>query len=170
MTPFELMDAMDGMVCLVDTREQDTPRLRARLKEFSKWERQKLNYGDYSAKFPLPDGSWYTLADKVTVERKMSLDELCACFTRERGRFEAEFRRAKQDGAKVYMLIEGASWEKAYEGRYRSRMVAKALVASILAWLARYDCTVLFCEPKTSGRLIRDLLYYEGKERLEGMM
>lgn len=168
MTPFELRDSLEAMVVLVDTREQDTPRLRARLQEMNcPYERQKLDFGDYSAKFPLPNGEWFTLADKVVVERKMSLDELCNCYCKERARFEREFGRAKDAGAKIYLLIENASWEKAYKGDYRSQMASTAFVASLCAWLARYNCQLIMCKPETSGKLIRDLLYREGKERLE---
>ena len=168
MTPFELRDSLEAMVILVDTREQDTPRLRARLQEMNcPYERQKLDFGDYSAKFPLPHGEWFTLADKVVVERKMSLDELCNCYCKERARFEREFGRAKEAGAKIYLLIENASWEKAYKGDYRSQMASTAFVASLCAWLARYNCQLIMCKPETSGKLIRDLLYREGKERLE---
>ncbi len=153
---------------LVDTREQDTPRLRARLKDMGcSHERQKLNFGDYSAKFPLPNGEWLNLSDKVVIERKMSLDELCNCYCKERARFEREFLRAKNSEAKIYLLVENATWEKAYNGDYRSKMGSGALIASLCAWLARYNCQLIMCKPETSGKLIRDLLYREGKERLE---
>lgn len=168
MTPFEIDEALDGMVCLVDTREQDTPRLRARLEAMNcPNERIKLDFGDYSAKFPLPSGEWLSLQDKVTVERKMHLDELCHCFCQERERFAREFERAKEACAKVYLLIEGATWENAYNGKYRSQMRSTAFIASLLAWCARYDCIPLFCKAETSGKLIKDVLYREGKEILE---
>ncbi len=80
-----------------------------------------------------------------------------------------EFERAREAAAKTYLLVEGASWEKAYAGFYRSRMNPDSLVASLTAWLTRYNCQLIFCEPETSGRLIRDLLYRELKERLEEM-
>lgn len=74
MTPREIEDALGGMVILVDTREQDTPRLRARLKGMGcSHERCKLDFGDYSAKFPI-GGEWLTL--NVAVERKMDFSEL----------------------------------------------------------------------------------------------
>ena len=46
-------------------------------------------------------------------------------------------------------------------------MNAKALTASLLAFLARYDCQVVLCKEETTGKLIRDILYREIKERLE---
>lgn len=153
---------------LVDTREQDTPRLRARLKEMAcPYERQKLNFGDYSAKFPIKNDEWLDLSDKVAVERKMSLDELCNCYCKDRARFEREFLRAKEADAKIYLLLENATWEKAYKGDYRSKMNASAFVASLCAWLARYNCQLIMCKPETSGKLIHDILFREGKERLE---
>ena len=165
MHPVEVKAALESMVCLVDTREQDTPRLRARPREMGwPWERRKLEFGDYSVKCDSMD-----LSTSIAIERKMNLDELCNCYCRERKRFEREFERARQAGAKVYLLVEGGSWEDAYSGKYRSRMSPESLVASIQAWLARYNCQVIFCQPKTTGRLIHDILYRELKERLEGL-
>ena len=158
---------MDGAVLLLDTREQDTARLRARLTMAAlPFERQKLDFGDYSAKFPLPDGSWYDMSGECVIERKMSVDECCQCFTYDRPRFEREFERAKAAGAKIYLLIENASFEQVLSGHYRSHMQPNALAASIFAWLARYDSQILMCKQATSGRLIREILLREGKERL----
>lgn len=171
MTPFDLRNALEGMVVLVDTREQDTSRLQERLNHMGcAHERHKLDFGDYSAKFPLPYGEWLDLSSTVCVERKMNLDEICACYCKDRPRFVREFERAKESGAKVYLLIENASWEMAFQGNYRSKMEAKALVASLCAWLARYNCQLIFCKQQISGELIHELLYREGKERLEAMV
>ena len=163
MHPVEVKTALERMVCLVDTREQDTPRLRARLRDIGcQWERQKLDFGDYSVRCDL-----FSLSGIVSIERKMDLDELCNCYCKDRKRFEREFERAKQAGAKVYLLIEDGSWEDAYSGKYRSRMSPESLVASIQAWLARYNCQIIFCQEQTTGRLIHDILYRELKEALE---
>ena len=165
---FDVKGSLDSMVILVDTREQDTPSLRRRL-ELMKcpWERQKLDFGDYSAKCRLPDGEWLDLSPKVAVERKMSFDELCACFCRGRQRFTREFERAREAGAAVYLLIENASWENALAGKYRSKMNPKSFIASMTAWLARYRCQLIFCKSETTGVLIHEILYRELKEVLE---
>ncbi|MEG1407882.1 MAG: ERCC4 domain-containing protein, partial [Ruthenibacterium sp.] len=109
---------------------------------------------------------WFDLSAHVSVERKMNLDELCQCYTKGRARFEREFARAAHAGAKVYLLVEDGNWEKALSGDYRSRMAPKSLVASMTAWLARYNCQLLFCAPETSGILLKEILFREGKERL----
>jgi len=167
MTPFELNNTLKSMVVLVDTREQDTPALHRRLKGLScSFERIKLDFGDYSCKYVLPNGTEQML--DVAIERKMNIDELCNCFCKGRGRFTREFERAKESDAKVYLLIENASWEKIYNGDYRSKMTAQALVSSLTAWQARYNCQLIFCEQNTSGALIHEFLYRELKEQLEG--
>ena len=156
------------MVVLVDTREQDTARLRVRLKDMKcEHERCKLDFGDYSAKVPV-NGEWLTL--NVAIERKMDLDELAQCYCNGRKRFEREFERAQIAGAKIYLLVENATWEDAYTGNYRSKMSPQALTASMLAWLARYRCQLIFCRQRTSGRLIYDILYREAREHLERTM
>ena len=165
MHPLDVKSALESMVCLVDTREQDTPLFRKRMQSLGvPHERQKLNFGDYSVKCDRSD-----LSESVAVERKMHLDELCNCFCKDRKRFEREFERAKAAGAKVYLLVEDASWEQAYNGKYRSRMAPASLVASMQAWLARYNCQIIMCKQETSGKLIHDILYRELKEHLEAM-
>lgn len=170
MTPFELNNTLDSMVCLVDTREQDTPRFRARLAQMDcSYRREKLDFGDYSAEFVLPNKDVLSLKNQIAIERKMDLSELCHCFCQDRKRFRNEFERAKTVGAKIYLIIENADWEKIYSGQYRSQMTSQALVASILAWLSRYNCQLIFCSAKTSGKIIHDILFREGKELLEKM-
>ncbi len=168
MHPVEIQQSLKTIKILVDTREQPTPTYKKRLKSMGvPSERRKLDFGDYSAACILPNGKEYSLEKSVCVERKMSFDEICNCYCQQRKRFTREFERAKQAGAKVYLLIENATWESAYNGNYRSKMTPQALVASMTAWLARYDCQLIFCEPKTTVKLIKELLYRELKERLE---
>lgn len=168
MDNFEIDRALKTFTILVDSREQDTPRSRERYRAFGvPYERCKLDFGDYSAKVTDDSGKEITLQNRLSIERKMNLDELCNCFCRDRKRFEREFLRAKEIGAKIYLLIEGATWENAYVGKYRSQMKPVALVASMTAWLARYNCQLIMCKEETSGKLIKDLLYREMKEYLQ---
>lgn len=170
MTPFELEKCLDSMVLLVDTREQPTPRLQARI-EISglPYERRKLDQEDYSCKCTLPGGEELDFSSRVAIERKMDLDELCLCFGKERKRFEREFERAKENGCKIYLLVENGNWEKAYNAKYQSQYNQKALVASIDAFRARYGMQLDFCKEETTGRLIRDILYRELKEYLKDL-
>lgn len=170
---YELEDVLRTYRVVADTREQANPRAAERFAALGPGlERATLDYGDYCANVTLPDGKHLydtstRLSPACIVERKMSLDEAAACFTRERERFKREFERAGDAGAKIHLLIEGGSWEKIRRHSYRSRFRPKAFVASLTAWMARYDVTIIFCEPGTSGALIREILYRDIKERLE---
>lgn len=165
-SPFELDQALQSMTILVDTREQDTPALHKRLNGLGcTYERQKLDCGDYGAAYTDRDGQRALLP--VAVERKMALDELCCCFTRERDRFKREFERARDANIKFYLLVENASWENVLAGKYRSKLNPEALIASVLAWSIRYGFQVIFCKPESTGKLIYKIMRYELKERLE---
>lgn len=169
MTVPEIETALKTLTVLVDTREQDTALFRRRMQALGlPHARRKLDFGDYSCSV-MADGAELDLSASFAIERKMNLDELAQCYTHGRKRFEREFERAKAAGARIYLLIEDASWEGAYNGAYRSQVHPHSLIASMVAWLARYDCQILMCKPETTPRLIHDICYREAKERLERM-
>lgn len=171
---FEIEGCLQSMVVLVDTREQDTKRARERYSRFPcAHVHQALSYGDYAYNFVLPDGrqfmeySDHEIEVPLSVERKMDLDELAGCFTRSRKRFEAEFKRAGNNGARIYLLVENASWEKLIAGKYRSKYNPAAFLASILAWQIRYNLQLIMCKEETTPVLIYEILKRDLKERLE---
>ena len=169
MTIPEIDGALDTLTVLVDTREQDTPLFRKRMRQVGfPIRRKKLNFGDYSCSIMAGDAE-IDLSASFAIERKMSLDELAQCYTRGRKRFEREFERCKTAGGKMYLLVEGASWEGAYNGLYRTQMHPHSLIASMTAWLARYNCQILMCKAETTPNLIHDICYREAKEHLERM-
>lgn len=127
---FELDKMLKSMIILYDTREQDTPALRMRLEGFHcPSERYKLDYGDYSLAYININDEKIYLTNKVAIERKMDLEELCNCFTSGRDRFEREFFRAKKDGAKIHLLVEEANYEKMFNGGYKSKLNPNSLIA-----------------------------------------
>ena len=109
-TPIEAEECLNKIVYIIDNREQPTARLKERLQWLEPYTRETVSAGDYTAKTLLPDGSWYYLP--VAVERKMSFTELAGCYCQERGRFAAEFERAKEHGVKLIILVD-------YYYRYR---------------------------------------------------
>ena len=170
---FEQKEVLKSFGLIVDSREQDTSRARRRYKTFGvPYARATLDYGDYTFNAVLPGGAaLYDTQERifpsVVVERKESLDELAQCLTRSRERFEREFSRAVNHGAKIYLVCENGSWEQINAGKYRTRMASAAFFNSLTAFMARYDMSVLFCKEDTSGQLIKNILYREFKERLE---
>ncbi len=167
MNIFDVENSLKNITILYDTREQPTKKLKRRISQFGcPVLRQKLDYGDYSIKCDLTNNSELSLQNKVVIERKMDIDELAMCMGRERQRFEAEFERARNDGAKVYLLIENGSMDKILRHDYISRMNSKALIASLCAWIPRYNMIPIFCSSANSGKIIKEILYRELKEYL----
>lgn len=165
-------EILKSFTVLIDKREQDTERARKRYKAFSvPYDRATLDYGDYTFNAMIDGVPIYDtgsrICPKCAVERKMNLDELAGCFTHERKRFQAEMERAKAEKAKVFLLVEDASWENLVNGRYKSKFNPTAFLASITAWMVRYELQVIMCKAETSGRLIKEILYRDLKERLE---
>lgn len=166
-----------SMVVLVDRREQPTARAKKRYESFeTPYRKATLSYGDYAYNVLLPDGKWLfdedkTLTPFMAIERKMNLDELAGCFTHSRDRFKREFQRAKDNGARIFLLVENASWENLMSGHYSSKFNQKAFFASMCSWLIRYDIQLVFCKEDTSGKIIKELLYRDLKHRIEsGLM
>lgn len=109
---------------------------------------------------------WFPFKTQIVVERKCSLDELAMCLGKQRDRFEQEFLRAADKGARIYLLVENASWEKLFAGDYRSRMSPQSLIGSLIAWSARYNLNVIFCKAETTGKLLRKIFQYNLHELL----
>lgn len=157
---------LSSMTIIVDSREQDTDGLRRRTEGFScPSVRRKLDYGDYSTLY-YENGTEATLERVAAIERKMSIDELCNCFTSGRERFKREFERAKVDGCHIHLIVEGGSYEKIIAHKYHSKLLPKSLIASLFSWSVRYNMQLHFCKPEVTGKLIREILHYELREHL----
>jgi hypothetical protein len=57
--------------------------------------------------------------------------------------------------------------ENLYNGKYRSKFHPNAFTQSVWAFVARYNMGFSFCKAETSGKVIRDILFRDCKERLE---
>lgn len=172
MDNFEKDAILRSFEIIVDTREQETYRASSRYEALGvPYYRQTLNYGDYTYNVKIDGKDIFPTEGRVNglcvVERKQNLDELANCFTRGRERFAREFERASDNNAKVYLLIENGSIDMILAGQYRSRFRPKAFLASLIAWEVRYNLTTIFCEASNSGKIIKEVLYRDIKERLE---
>ncbi len=167
MTPSEMEKILKHNITLIyDTREHQTNALFERLKatEFT-YRRECLKFGDYTAEYK-KDGKVYNLQNEIVIERKMSLDEICGNFTKGRPRFEREFERAINAGAKVHLIIENGSYEKIINEKYRSKMKSDSLYSSLIAFCDRYNITIHFCEPDTTPTLMRKIFYHHIRNKL----
>lgn len=170
---FDIIETLKSFRIITDTRERETSRSLQRYKSFGvPWERGKLDYGDYCYNATLPNGHpLYDIHKPIypcfAIERKESLTELAGNFTKGRERFKREFERAADNDARIFLLVENASWENLFAGKYRSKFHPAAFSASIVAWSIRYNLNIVFCKEETSGRLIKEILFRDLKERLE---
>ena len=170
MTPFELDKTLSTMVICVDSREHPTAEAKKRWESFGvPYRIHGLRSGDYTAEFMLPNGETFSLENHALIERKLGISEICGNFCQNRARFIREFERIKEAGAKAYIIVEGASREAIYNHRYHSKMSPQALVASMTAWMARYNAHIIFCKAETFPKLCREILYREAKEILTNM-
>ena len=139
-----------------------------------------LKVGDYTIAVQLPNGEVINFQDKVVIERKADLNELCCNFFDKKDaegktRFERELDRAKEQGIKVILLVEVDNMHsKILSSKYfrfdKASKVSPASFNAILRSLqAKYDISIEYCKREDSARLIHDILYYHAREYLKNL-
>ena len=156
---------------IVDSREQDLFIPQILHKNGIQTIRRKLDTGDYAIQYK--DG----YIPPVVVERKATLDELASNLLDRRkdeegnNRFIRELNRAKEQGIKVYLLIEDKDYYmKLLTGNYRSKVNSKAITGMVVSLLAKYpNLHIIAVDKKESPSMVHKLLYYELREKLKEM-
>lgn len=163
--PLDIQYMLKRAELLVDTREQNTPVYQQRLQAIGlPYTRVKLDVGDYSIQ--TTDDAGNIIKANTSIERKMNLDELCACFTSGRARFEREFQRASANNTKIWLLVEESSWAQLLHKQYRSLMHPNALLGSMIDWAVRYDISIVLCRAADAPTLIKNILLKALKKEL----
>lgn len=168
MHPVDVENALKTFSVIVDSREQKWAHIKNALTATeTPYTVRGLNYGDYTCEVQTGQDEPFTMADRVVIERKANLDELVGNFTKGRERFDREFRRALDDKAKMFLLIEEPDlWRNIIEHRYRSQMPPKSLLATLCSWQAKYNITVIACDKRDSGTIIKAVLWYAVRDCL----
>ena len=120
----------------------------------------------------------------VVIDRKQNIGELSKNCTTEHVRFRAEFERAKTAGAKLIVLVEQnrfrdrgedvrvetvddlmrwSATHKTRDGRevtIRGEKIYRVLVS----WMAKYPLEVRFCDKRSTGRVITEILTGSAEE------
>lgn len=141
-----------------------------------------LKTGDFTIAVQLKNGDVINFQDKVVVERKMGLNELCTNIYDSKSkddeglnRFERELKRSKEQGIKVYLLVEQTDLygkilsSKHFRYDKASKVSPKSFLSKLEALLNRYDIHLVYCDKKESARIIHDKLYYFAREYLKNM-
>ena len=137
-----------------------------------------LKVGDYTIAVKLPNGEVINFKDKIVIERKADLNELCCNFFDKKDeegktRLERELDRAKEQGIKVILLVETDNMHnKILSSKYfrfdkASKVSPKAFNSILRSLQAKYDISIEYCDKKDSARLIHDILYYHAREHLK---
>ena len=155
---------------IVDTREKPKAIVKI-LEHFDAhgvpYKHEKLDYGDYM----IENGP------KISIDRKQNIAELAKNCTRESERFRREMDRAAADGARLVILVEQNRYQDRGEWiqvreisdlmRWSSphTMVRGEKVYRVLySWLAKWPIDVIFCDKRSTGRMILEILYSEDKD------
>lgn len=158
------------MVILVDSREKRNGHISDYFeKNGIAYQKTKLDYGDYSFMIPASAaGEDIYFHRDCVVERKASLEELSGNLAQERERFEKEFLKAGNDGAKIYMMVESPGGYSDIIGhKYRTEFTPAAYMASLKTWESRFDCNVQFIASEYSGYYIYSTFVYFAREALK---
>ena len=145
------------MKIYVDSREKPQAIVRI-LAYFDKhgieWEKKKLDIGDY-----MMDGQ-----PGLIVDRKQSLQEIATnLLSPDKRRFYNEVRKAHDDGVRLVILCEHGgeirtfndirNWKNKY-GQVTGRKLQDAVFSLEMA----YHVPVLFCDKRSTGRRIIEIL------------
>lgn len=114
-----------------------------------------LRVGDYSIR---------GLEDHIAIERK-AIDDLIGCLTKGRDRFERELHQGR--ALNYFALVIEASLGDLANGKYKSRMLPKSAVQSLLAFSIRYSLPIFFCENRGYGQRVTESLLIKFVEEIE---
>ena len=160
---------------IVDTREK--PKAIRNILEYFRvngidYRMQKLDYGDYMD----------TDQPQLVIDRKQTIAELAKNLgTKDRERFKRELERVQDAGARLVILVE--------QNRYKDRdewihinnisdlmlwsspytMVTGERLFRILAsWVVKYPLSIEFCDKRSTGRRIAEILAETKTEACKG--
>lgn len=155
------------MKIICDSREQRNAHI---LESFNNqgilFKVKKLHFGDYSME---------NYENSIIIEKKKDLTELAGNFCKGRERFEAEFIRATEAGAKIYLLIEEHNGrekmiyrreldkikvltdEERWKKTWRSNFRAESMIASLGSWKEKYNLEIVFCKKSETGKKIIEI-------------
>ena len=141
-----------------------------------------LKTGDYTKAIQLPNKDVLKFQDKIVIERKADLNELCSNLFDSKSkdeegltRFERELKRAYEQNIKVHLVIETTDMHskilssKHFRYDKASKVNPKAFYSMLHTLATRYNLSIWYTDKKDSARLIHDILYYGAREFLKGV-
>lgn len=161
------MTKQNDIMIEIDTREK--PHAIVRIVEyFDKNEiphkPKKLDVGDYRM----------SENPSIVIDRKQSLSELCTNLGSDKRRFMNEIRLAKDMGVKLTILCEHggaihelkdvANWHNPMLEKYPHAITGRELLDRMYRVHIAYGVDFLFCDKRSTGRRIAELLGIKKEE------
>ena len=165
----EIKRMTKSMIILVDSREKKNSHILGYFdKQGISYQVGTLEYGDYSFMIPAAADEDIFFHRDIVIERKASLEELSGNLAQERERFEKEFLKAGNDGAKIYLMIESPGGYSDIIGhKYRTEFTPAAYMASLKTFEHRFDANIQFISPEYAGYYIISTFQYYAREILK---
>jgi ERCC4-type nuclease len=152
---------------LIDTREKPKA-IQSILKTFDDagiaHESTKLLFGDYM--------DWNR--PNIVIDRKQNIAELAKNCTREHERFKSEMERARKAGATLVILVEQNrykdrdKWRKVEQvedlinwSSPHTMIIGEKVYRVLKSWMAKYPIRVEFCDKRSTGKRIIEIIYGE---------
>ncbi len=172
MTDKQIKEVLKDLTIICDTRENENLHVTDYFDKYGiKYIEKKLDFGDYSfISPPLPQFGFNdptSFETRIAIERKSGLTELSGNLAQQRERFEAELTRAKDQRAKLILMVEGGSYEKIIKHEYRTDFNERSFIASLFAFQSRYGIELQFIPAKMAGWFIHNTFYYYLRNELK---
>lgn len=152
---------------IVDTREKPKA-IKGILEYFDKhgieYERSKLLFGDYMD-YNRPG---------IVIDRKQNIAELAKNCTTEADRFKRELDKARKAGARLVILVEQNRYQDRGEwitvkgiedlltwSSPNTQVRGEKVFRVLASWRAKWPIDVIFCDKRSTGRLIVKILYMD---------
>lgn len=159
------------MVVLIDTREKRNEHILSYFdKQGITYRKEKLDFGDYT--FLLPSAATgqdnIYFHDSIVVERKNSLEELSGNLAQKRKQFEIEFLKARNAGAKIYLMVEDVGgYSSIISHRYDTQFTPVSFMSSLKTFEHRFGANIQFIDKQYSGYFIISTFQYYAREILK---
>lgn len=159
------------MIVLYDTREKRNEHILSYFdKQGITYRKEKLDFGDYT--FLLPSaatgqGDIY-FHDSIVIERKASLEELSGNLAQKRAQFETEFLKARNTGAKIYLMVEDVGgYSSIISHKYDTQFTPVSFMSSLKTFEHRFGANIQFIDKQYSGYFIISTFQYYAREILK---
>ena len=164
-----------GNYIIIDSREK--PKAIGLIKKYFEahgyeYETSKLLFGDYMD-YNNPG---------LVIDRKQNIAELAKNCTTEHERFRRELERVKKTGSELVLLVEQNKYKDRGEevrvetiedllrwSSAHSQVTGEKVYRVLVSWTAKYPLRVVFCDKRSTGRKIIEILYNTKTEAQGGI-